>query len=335
MIRVGAVSCQRDVSGQQYRRSTMSKQTNDFQQLITMIMELLVDGEVVESKEFPDPDTDEPREVDIYALVKGKLPDGRQIRIAVECIAWSRKADAPWVEKMYGKHCRLQVADIVLLVSNSGFYGPAEKKARAFGYVTVHPRIKPRTLSKKLGLAGDLHMGAKMMTVTFGPTVGMQLAAPYEGWQLAGDGQFRRPDGAELIAISDYRGHGFMQEMANDSEASTELMTQQAAKLGATVVIEDPAYEGHPLYVKVISPDGRELLVPVEKVMFRVTFDVSEAIELAQTETGDFGGVAFATGSTTFEGKPARMVLAEDAHGNWKGKATWHYEVKPSPAEAV
>jgi len=35
----------------------MPKQTNDFQQLIAMVVELLEDGAVVEeSREFPDPD---------------------------------------------------------------------------------------------------------------------------------------------------------------------------------------------------------------------------------------------------------------------------------------
>ena len=120
----------------------MSKQTNDFQQLIAMVVELLEDGMIVEeSKEFPDPDTGVMREVDVYALIQGKA-NGRQITIAVECVDRKRKRDAPWVEMIYGKHSRLQVADVVLLVSSSGFYRPAELKARKFGYKTIHPRYR-------------------------------------------------------------------------------------------------------------------------------------------------------------------------------------------------
>ena len=56
----------------------MPKQTNDFQQLIAMVVELLEDGAVVEeSREFPDPDTGVMREVDVYALIRGKATEGR------------------------------------------------------------------------------------------------------------------------------------------------------------------------------------------------------------------------------------------------------------------
>ena len=73
----------------------MSKQTNDFQQLIAMVVELLEDGMIVEeSKEFPDPDTGVMREVDVYALIQGKA-NGRQITIAVECVDRKRRGMRP------------------------------------------------------------------------------------------------------------------------------------------------------------------------------------------------------------------------------------------------
>ena len=104
----------------------MPKRTNDFQQLIAMVVELLEDGAVAEeSREFPDPDTGVMREVDVYALVRGKA-NGQQIAIAVECVDRSRQMDVTWVEGIYGKHSILQVADVVLLVSAKGFYHSAE-----------------------------------------------------------------------------------------------------------------------------------------------------------------------------------------------------------------
>ena len=98
----------------------MPKQTNAFQQLIAMVVELLEDGAVVEeSKLFPDPDTGVHREVDVYALVRGKV-NQQEITIAVECVDRSRPMDVTWVEGMYGKHSVLQIADVVLLVSGEG-----------------------------------------------------------------------------------------------------------------------------------------------------------------------------------------------------------------------
>src|ERR1700687_4907721 len=110
----------------------MPKRTNPFQQLIAMVVELLENGEeVTESVEFPDPDTGEPREVDIV-IVRGKL-GGKQVQIGIECIDYEQKATTPWVEMQYGKHSRLQATDFVLLVSDSGFTGPARVKAKSFG----------------------------------------------------------------------------------------------------------------------------------------------------------------------------------------------------------
>ena len=94
-----------------------------------MVVELLEDGTVVEeSREFPDPDTGVMREVDVYALIRGKA-GGREIAVAVEGVDRSRKMDVTWVEGMFGKHSVLQVADVVLLVSAKGFYHSAAVKA--------------------------------------------------------------------------------------------------------------------------------------------------------------------------------------------------------------
>ena len=307
----------------------MPQRTNEFQQLITMVMELLVDGEVVESKEFPDPDTGELREVDIYALIAGKLPNGRQIRIAVECIAWSRKADAPWVEKMYGKHCRLQVADVVLLVADKGFYAPAEKKARAFGYHPIHPRIKPKTLSKRLGLGNDFEMSTKMATVTYGPGVLFETSAPGADWQPVDDKELLRADGSRLVTVTELRDHYFSKQVLDDPAMAESFQSQQSLSQGKTVVVETPLWEGVPVHCKFVSPDGNQaVVVPVERVTFTATVELSDRIDFTQTEHGEFDGLAFGTGTTSFEGKPARMVIAEDAGGNWKAKALFQYEVK-------
>lgn len=307
----------------------MSKQTNDFQQLITMIMELLIDGEVVESKEFPDPDTDEPREVDVYALIRGKRSDGQRIRIAVECVDWARKADAPWVEKMYGKHCRLQVADVVLLVSKKGFFRPAEAKAKAFGYLTIHPAIKPRTLSKKLGLAGGMAISAKMTTVQFAPTVHIEVTLPAEGWEPIDGDYFLRSDGTELVGVGEFRNHNFFQQVGAAIASPDEVLHPESANSENEYTVEAPVHDGQPLFATARSQDGQIAIVPVTKVSFTAKLDMSERIDLSQNETGTFNGIEFGTGTTSFGGQPARLLVAQDSVGNWQATGKWQYEVKP------
>ena len=303
----------------------MSKQTNDFQQLITMIMELLVDGEVVESKMFPDPDTGEDREVDIYALIRGSLPDGRQVSIAVECIDWARKADAPWVEKMYGKHCRLQAADIVLLVSKSGFFTPAEKKAKAFGFHTIHPNISPKTLSKRIGLAGDFQVGFKMMTVEFGE-MNFQLAAP-AAWD--NDEYFRRNDGSELLKQGEFMSAALFESFKDVNGDIAGWWASAGSETEQTVTVDDPHHAGEPLHVRATGADGEAFIVRVKTFTFTARISSTDTAGIEQTERGTFGGLGFGTGKTTFEGEPARMVVAEDSIGGWTAATKWHYEVKP------
>lgn len=71
----------------------------------------------------------EQREVDILvAAVAG----GYTVQLGIEVISWVRPADTPWIEKMRAKHENLPT-DKLVLVSESGFYEPARRKAEFYG----------------------------------------------------------------------------------------------------------------------------------------------------------------------------------------------------------
>lgn len=114
----------------------MPKRSNQFQKLITAIHACMADGATVEeSALLIDPETGEQREVDIFLTSQ---IGGHPVSMAVEVNDRSRPSDSTWVEQMAGKHQSLPVNKLVL-VSRSGFTGPAKQKAksRQIGALTI------------------------------------------------------------------------------------------------------------------------------------------------------------------------------------------------------
>jgi hypothetical protein len=112
----------------------MPKRSSRFQKLVTVIHACLApDAEVEESALLRDKRTDKNREVDVLLRSKvGEYP----ILLAVEVVDRSRPAGTTWVEEMSAKHADLPT-DKLVLVSGSGFAGPAVTKARSLGIETL------------------------------------------------------------------------------------------------------------------------------------------------------------------------------------------------------
>jgi hypothetical protein len=112
----------------------MPRRTNTFQQLILLINASLADGAMVEeSAMLLDSVTDEPREVDILITAQA---GAYTVKIAIEVVGRSRKADTPWVESMRAKHSNLPTNKLIL-VSEQGFARSAVKKAQFYGIETM------------------------------------------------------------------------------------------------------------------------------------------------------------------------------------------------------
>lgn len=112
----------------------MPQRTNTFQRLVTLLTATLAGhARVTESAMLQDRVTGEQREVDV--LVVGTTAT-YNINLGIEVIAWGRRADTPWVEKMRAKHDNLPI-DKLILVSESGFSGPAKLKAQFYGIETL------------------------------------------------------------------------------------------------------------------------------------------------------------------------------------------------------
>ena len=77
--------------------------------------------------------TGEQREVDVVVRTKTA---GHEVLVAVEATAGGRKATAPWVEGMIGKHKNLPT-DKLVLVCEAGLSRQARRLAEAEGVVAL------------------------------------------------------------------------------------------------------------------------------------------------------------------------------------------------------
>jgi hypothetical protein len=112
----------------------MPQRTNAFQRLVTLLTATLSgQATVVESAMLPDRITGELREVDVLVTTTtASFP----ISLGIEVVAWGRRADTPWVEKMRAKHENLST-DKLILVSENGFSEPARRKAEFYGIEAI------------------------------------------------------------------------------------------------------------------------------------------------------------------------------------------------------
>lgn len=108
----------------------MPPRTNAFQRLVTLLTATLAGhARVTESAMLLDRVTGEQREVDVLVA---STTATFNVNLGIEVVAWGRRADTPWVEKMRAKHDNLPT-DKLILVSESGFSGPAKVKAQFYG----------------------------------------------------------------------------------------------------------------------------------------------------------------------------------------------------------
>jgi hypothetical protein len=167
----------------------MPARSTPFQTLVHHIQSHLAPGaSVQESAMMKHRLTGEEREVDVVL----RSPVGEHsIVVSIECIDQSRPADTTWVEQMKTKHDHLET-DRLILVSRSGFYGPALTLAATLGIRTYTPDEAIREDWMKLVGEKQVFFSRYDFTPT---TIWLRLESP-EGSQFveAADGtEVRRP----------------------------------------------------------------------------------------------------------------------------------------------
>ncbi|NTV05351.1 MAG: restriction endonuclease [Chlorobiaceae bacterium] len=106
----------------------MSKKSEQFEQMVANVHELLEgqDAEVIWNEKMPDPDNPEqPRQIDVL-IRRGDFTN------IVECRIHRAKQNVKWIEELIGRRASLN-ASAVIAVSASGFTSGAIKKAAKYG----------------------------------------------------------------------------------------------------------------------------------------------------------------------------------------------------------
>lgn len=105
----------------------MTTESDNFEKRIKRIEELLEssNAEIIWNDRIIDPDTEQIRQIDITIKKNGKITH-------IECRKRSGKQNVMWIEELIGRKQSLG-ADKMIAVSDSGFTGPAIKKANAKG----------------------------------------------------------------------------------------------------------------------------------------------------------------------------------------------------------
>jgi hypothetical protein len=108
----------------------MSKKSDEFEQMITRVHELLEgqDADVKWNEKIPDPDNPkQPRQIDVLIRKENLLN-------LVECRIHKEKQNVKWIEELIGRRTSLN-ANAVIAVSANGFTHGAIKKAARYGIV--------------------------------------------------------------------------------------------------------------------------------------------------------------------------------------------------------
>lgn len=157
----------------------MPPRSNFFQDVVAIIeRHKAPDAVITDSAELVDRLTGDTREVDVTVA---SMVDGYETLVSVEASDPSRTAGVTWVEQLACKHQSLATTRLVL-VSNSGFTGPALRKAKALGIVTITPEDLEDedhefTIISKLATPPlTVELGAVGLTLEVRPPAGYTMA---------------------------------------------------------------------------------------------------------------------------------------------------------------
>lgn len=114
----------------------MPKRANLFQDVVAIVHEIVNPGATIKRSAMIEHDqTRDRREVDLWMIVQSA---NGETSVGIEATSRGRKANVEWVEQQIMKHCHVGT-DQLVLVSDSGFSGQAQRLAESNDVVTVTP----------------------------------------------------------------------------------------------------------------------------------------------------------------------------------------------------
>jgi len=278
----------------------MPRRTNAFQRLVTLLTATLAGrAQVTESAMLTDRVNGEQREVDILvAAVAG----GCTVQLGIEVISWARPADTPWIEKMRAKHENLPT-DKLILVSKSGFYEPARRKAEFYG-IEVLTLEEASETDWPLIATLTANSVFEVMTISFDMAGILQRdAGPREQIPIPLAASISTPQGPVTM----------------DQFVRSVLDRQDVRDVLRQNISSDQLHDfwfsySHPNGLWRYEEEGRV----GQFVELRVGLKVLNSVSPVRFASGKFRSVPFVSGTST-SGKPVQFVLARSPDGSCSG----------------
>jgi len=282
-----------------FPEQTMPKRSNAFQELVALLERQLAPSgaRVYESRMLKDICTGEDREVDIVIDTEAGV---HPLRIGIEVIDHERPASSPWIESIAKKHEDLPI-DKSIVVSRSGFYRPAMRKAQA---------LKIDTLTLKE--ATDLDWKAKIDSV---PSIHIEsFLLPYltEATVLfADENSLSTMKDLDLPNLSLYRpsgeSRGTLLSILKQFLAREDVIKalRERAFTDAATVVEGEFRLQKGSYI--LGGGGTQH--PVSGIAFKAK--CSKEINIAQLQKGRYRDAAVVLASGHSFGRPVRIVISE------------------------
>lgn len=241
----------------------------------------------------------EQREVDILVTA---LAGGYTVQLGIEVISWTRPADTPWIEKMRAKHDNLPT-DKLVLVSESGFYEPARRKAEFYG-------IEVLTLEE----ANDADWPLIATLTATGAFEVMTIS-----FEVAGILQ-KDDDSREQISIPLEASFSTPEGPVTIDQFVRSILDRQDVRnvLRQNISSDQP----HDFWFSYSHPNGLWRCEEVERVgqltELRVGLKILNSASPVRFASGKFRSVPFVSGNST-SGKPIQFVLARNPDGSSSG----------------
>jgi hypothetical protein len=291
--------------------------SNLFQDVVAIIQRHMADGaEVEESAMLEDDRTGAKREVDV---VIRSMVAGHEVVVSVEASATGRAASVEWVERMVGKHGRLETSKLVL-VSESGFTNEARKVANAQGAAALAPEDLAEGDPEFRVVNSLKSIWPKVVSLT-PRQVGVGVARPEgksEGWfEVTEDLPVALDDGQRLgtlIEAASATLKGNMRRIVDQIELVNidfDMDSQFVVELGPWSVTLD-GEERRICYVHNADSDEPELH-PIEKLVIHGDASIRIAeVELTHRRLGD---VMYAFGQGQIGDQATLLVATETSAG--------------------
>ncbi|MCV7442031.1 restriction endonuclease [Mycobacterium paraense] len=294
----------------------MPKRTNEFQELVTALTQILGRDVATPSAMLPDSAVPgERREVDICA--EGQV-SGHKVVLGIECRAWKRPQTVEWVEAMYGKHSHLPT-DKLVLVSASGFTPAALKLAEFLRIKAITPDdVTPGFVGEVVNNLDSvwvkrLDFTPDTMTAVIDPPITYpdgQVADRVDLFPILGT-YLHRADSAVVCSAGDVLQQTMRNLDMNQPAVRDATGDETAFTIGSD---DDPLVNGEAVYLMGgDDPDPPRTLRRITKVL--ITGKLKAHVVEVPLKHGQYEGTPFSTGTSKTGDETFHWVITEGDEG--------------------